>query len=58
MGQEMKQTYRDALLEYLALTQLQDELRGEPDYDLRNAVSAAKIEARDAIAKELGKKYR
>ena len=50
---KMTQTYRDALLEYLALTLLEDTLRGTPDYELRNQVSGRKNLAREKIEKEL-----
>jgi hypothetical protein len=49
----MTQAYRDALLEYLALSQLEDELRGSPVYELRNQVSGRKNLARMKLEKIL-----
>lgn len=49
----MTQAYRDALLEYLALTQFEADLRGLQDYELRNQVSGRKNSAREKIEKTL-----
>jgi hypothetical protein len=49
----LNQIYHDALLEYLALTHLEDELRRSPEDELIGQVSARKTEARDKIAREL-----
>lgn len=49
----MTQGYRDALLEYLALSQLEDELRGLPNYEFRNQVSGSKNLAREKLEKHL-----
>lgn len=48
----MTQAYRDALLEYLALSHLEDELRGNPTiYGIRHQVSSRKNLAREKIEK-------
>ncbi|MDE1902141.1 MAG: hypothetical protein KGI37_10970 [Alphaproteobacteria bacterium] len=49
----MTQGYRDALLEYLALSKLEDDLRGNTDYELRNQVSGRKNLAREKLEKLL-----
>lgn len=49
----MTQGYRDALLEYLALSKLEDDLRGHRDYELRNQVSGRKNLAREKLEKLL-----
>lgn len=49
----MTQSYRDALLEYLALSHLQDELRNSQDYELRNQVSGRINLAREKLEKIL-----
>jgi hypothetical protein len=52
----MTQGYRDALLEFLALSLLESDLREvrSQDYDLRNEVSGRKGLAREKIEKALG----
>lgn len=55
----MTQAYRDALLEYLALGALQDELRGnQAIYELRTEVSNRKSLAREKIEKLIWKQPR
>lgn len=51
----MTQQYRDALLEYLALSHLEDELRGTSDYELRNQVSGRRSLAREKLEKILSR---
>lgn len=49
----MTQGYRDALLEYLALSQLQSDLSGNQNYELRTQVSGRKELAREKLEKIL-----
>ncbi len=52
----MTQGYRDALLEYLALSTLEDELRGNQTiYEIRHQVSGRKNLAREKIEKLIWK---
>jgi hypothetical protein len=46
-------TYQAALLEYLALSKLEDELRGQDRIELRSAVSERKNKARDKIERHV-----
>lgn len=51
----MRQRYRDALLEYLVMSQLEDEYRGRGDLlDLRRSIGTYKLAARTRIFEELG----
>lgn len=52
-SKEVQQAYRDALIEYLALNLLQEELRGDQNYELRNQVSGRRELARQKIEKVL-----
>lgn len=45
--------YQSACLEFLALSKMEEELRGIQDYDLRTEVSAQKSYARASIEKGL-----
>lgn len=55
LEEKMTQQYRDALLEYLALSHLEDELRGTSDYELRNQVSGRRSLAREKLEKILSR---
>jgi len=50
---QLSPQYRDALLEYLALTQLEDDLRGTSVDELRHAVTSRKCHARDVVSEML-----
>jgi hypothetical protein len=49
----MTQAYRDALLEYLALSRLEDELRGTVQIELSRQVSNRKSLAQEELEKTM-----
>ena len=55
----MTQGYRDALLEYLALSHLMDELRGRTDrYEVRTEAGNRQLAAQEKLEKILLKQAR
>lgn len=57
-GGLMRQAYRDALLEYLTLTELREDVRqNSADEDLKELVSGARGYAKELLIKELKERF-